>query len=91
MQTSFSVALNRKYHQETWKFYYSRKKLTKGSTHLDRDGTHRSSALENVFCQLLQLFDSPFGCFALINFTLFFESNISTVENQLNDQKVQEK
>ena len=41
------------------------KKLTKGSTHLDRDGTHGSSALENVFCQLLQLFDSPFGCFCL--------------------------
>ena len=38
---------------EAWKFYFSRSNLTSGNTHLDRDGTHGSNALQNVFCQLL--------------------------------------
>ena len=52
IQTSFSVALNRKYHHEAWKFYCSRSNLTYGNTHLDRDGTHGSNVLHTYIRQV---------------------------------------
>ena len=38
---------------EAWKFYSSRSNLTCGNTHLDRDGTHGSNALQNVYYSIL--------------------------------------